>query len=306
MNLPPLDVLLSYAFHAKTDLRRVRTAIGPQAVLMVDSGAFTAKSTGKPISLGAYAAFLEQHRGAWSAAVTLDVIGDHAATRANTRRLHGMGLPVMPVHTVGAPLADFDAAVRDTGYVAVGGMVGTAKNSQAAYLQVLTRRAREHGGNIHALGVARHSLLRQVQPYSSDVSTVSRSLLHGMIQLWDGRKAQLVGFGPSRPGEVQRHHALLRGYGLDVAALLRREVLGTAAGRTRVVEAALWGMRVQGTALRRGLQPVPVPPGVIGLPGPRLLIACVTSEITDAALNVATSTSPPRIVRTLLPKEPAA
>lgn len=302
MTLPPLDVLLSYAFHSKTDLHTVRQAIGPDALLLVDSGAFTAHSTGKPISREAYAEYLGHYSGAWSAAVSLDVIGDVAATRRNTAWLHARGLAVMPVHTVGAPLAEFDAAVKETGYVAVGGMVGTARESQAAYLRMLIRRAREHGGSIHALGVARPALIRQTRPYSSDVSTVSRTLLHGGIALWNGRKAVAVRVHDGT--DLRTHLDLLRAYGLDVGRMSRRDALGKEY-RPALVKAACWSTILQGVWQRAGAPLVPVPPGVVGLPGPRLCTALVTREITEAALLVATDVRAgrtPRIVQRLLPR----
>lgn len=304
MTLPPLDVLLSYAFHKTRDIAAVRAAIGPDAVLLIDSGAFTAHSTGKPISLKAYSEFLLRWQGTYSAAVTLDVIGDPVRTRTNTHALRALGCNVMPVHTIGAPLAEFDAAVREYGYVAVGGMVGTAKVSQAAYLAALTRRAREQGGSIHALGVGRPKLLRQVRPYSADTSTVSRSLLHGIVGLWDGSRLQAMPVSSDRASLV-KHQNLLRGYGLDLTRMAR----GTALDpdyRTEVVKAGIWSTLVQGAWVRRGVPPTDRPKGCdSGLPGPRLCTALVTGEIVKAACEVAVAAragEAPRIVPRLLPR----
>ena len=70
-----LNLLLSYAFHAKTDLARIRAAM-PCGRIMIDSGAFTAYTKGQAVDIVAYAEYLEHWRGCWDHAITLDAIGD--------------------------------------------------------------------------------------------------------------------------------------------------------------------------------------------------------------------------------------
>lgn len=184
-----VNLLLSYAYHSQLDITTFKKDMGCGR-LMVDSGAFTAHSTGKKINRDAYANFLEDHRGAWNHAITLDVIGDPDGTRVNTRWFHNRGIPVMPVYTVGESLTEFDAMVRDTGYVCVGG--GAGGTTAERRFGVLQQRARELGGGIHALGLGSVRFLRTVHPYSADSSRASACTQYGTVMVWNGRECKAI------------------------------------------------------------------------------------------------------------------
>lgn len=186
-----VNMLVSYAFFAKDDLGALRAAM-PCGRLLLDSGAFTAASTGKPIKLEAYAEFLKTWRSAYDHAVTLDVIGDPVGTRRNTRWLHGQGLNVMPVFTRGDTVADFDAMVRDSGYVCIGGGVGMPQDVLVPRLRGLQLRAEELGGGIHALGVGNLEGLRKIRPYSADASNISSAFRFGTVIAYDGRRLHMA------------------------------------------------------------------------------------------------------------------
>ncbi|GAA1246616.1 hypothetical protein GCM10009609_07640 [Pseudonocardia aurantiaca] len=179
-----VNLLLSYAFHESTDLAKLRRGL-VCGQLLLDSGAFTAHTTGRTITLDAYAKFLERWRGCWDHAITLDVIGDPRKTAAHTRKLHERGLPVMPVFTRGDSVTEFDAMVRDAGYVAVGGTVGLGTKPQRERVTMLQRRAQDLGGGIHALGVGAISTLRPARPYSADASSVSGAFRFGTVVYFD-------------------------------------------------------------------------------------------------------------------------
>lgn len=185
-----LNLLLSYAYAATTDLARAKEATCGR--IMVDSGAFTAHTTGRIISLGEYAEYLERWRGCWDHAVTLDVIGDSAATARNTRKLHDRGLPVMPVFTRGGKLPDFRAMVKDAGYVCAGGLVGLPKSVQVPRVGLLQQVARELGGGIHALGIGSMSTFRHSRPYSGDASTPAQVSRFGNFLYFDGADLRQV------------------------------------------------------------------------------------------------------------------
>jgi hypothetical protein len=211
-----VNLLLSYAFHEKTDLGKVRRGL-VCGRLLIDSGAFTAWSKGRPIKLDAYAEFLERWRGCWDHAITLDVIGDGDATKRNTRRLHERGLPVMPVFTRGDKLADFDAMVKDAGYVAVGGTVGMGAKPQRERVAMLQRRAQDLGGGIHALGVGSITALRMARPYSGDTSMLSSAFKYGKFVYFDGRDVKVLTAADRAAVAKARNH--LRAHGVDLATL---------------------------------------------------------------------------------------
>jgi hypothetical protein len=233
-----VNVLLSYAYHAGTDLHKVREKL-VCGRLMIDSGAFTAHTTGREVTLNGYAKYLLEYRGEWDQAVTLDVIGDPIESRKNTLKLHGMGLPVMPVFTRGEDLKEFDAMVRDSGYVCVGGAGGM---SQAALLKraaLLQRRAEDLGGGIHALGMGAINHLLKAKPYSADASNISGAFRFGTIMMFDGRVVRGVGIRDKKL--MMENLAHLRGHGIDVAGLIRIGRMPTVDETTTMTREQLMG-----------------------------------------------------------------
>ena len=206
-----VNILLSFAYHAGTDLAAVKAGLRGQGLLMIDSGAYTAHTTGKTIRLEDYAAYLRTWEGAWDAAVTLDVIGDHAATVRNTRRLHEMGLPVLPVYTFGTPMAELDALAAEFPYICVGGLVAFSgqREKLRTYHAAVRRRAARQGCAVHALGMGSVNSLLAIRPYSSDSSAASSAPSFGGVLCWDGRRLVSV----SRKTAAKSAH-LLRSYGM--------------------------------------------------------------------------------------------
>jgi hypothetical protein len=213
-----VNLLLSYAAHSGTDLEAARRDL-VCGQLMVDSGAFTAFTCGRTIVLDEYAAYLQRWTGHWDHAITLDVIGDPVASRANTRRLHARGLPVMPVFTRSDTLAEFDAMVADCRYVAVGGLVGLPRKAQLARVTMLQRRAANAGGGIHALGIGAMPILRAARPYSADASTVQVMFRLGKILYFTGRDLRQA-FVWDAP-RLTRDIDLLRAHGIDIGPIVR-------------------------------------------------------------------------------------
>src|SRR5699024_6895886 len=95
----PIDLLLSFAFHDRLDHSTIKDRLPPGSLMWIDSGAFTAYTTGRKITVEQYADHLEANRGAWDYAFTLDVIGDHRASMRQTEALISRGYPVTPIFT---------------------------------------------------------------------------------------------------------------------------------------------------------------------------------------------------------------
>lgn len=219
-----VNVLLSYAFHAKTDLGAVRRNL-VCGRLMIDSGAFSAHNSGTVIDRAEYAQFLRRWWGCWDHAITLDAIGDPATTRVNTRWLHEQGLPVMPVFTPGDTLPDFDAMVRDHGYVCVGGLVGLPPRTQRARVRMLQQRAQRAGGGIHALGIGSLALLRASRPFSADASSVESAFRFGSIVYYDGRTVRCTPI--TNRDRLSRDIQRIRAHGIDLASIATRQRMPT-------------------------------------------------------------------------------
>lgn len=262
-----VNILLSYAYHPNADLRKLRRDLVCGRML-IDSGAFTAFTSGKPISLNAYAEYLTRWSSCWDHAITLDVIGDGRATAANTRKLHARGLRVMPVFTRGDSLAEFDAMVRDVGYVCVGGLVGLPGPAQLARTRMLQRRALDQGGGIHALGIGSTPILRAAKPYSADASSASGAFRFGTVLFFDGRN--IDNFAVSDRARLSRQRDIIAAHGINVAQLVRtRRMPNQSHGRVEMMQGMSMAYTCADEVIRAQAGEVPPPPGCDG-PGTHL------------------------------------
>lgn len=266
-----LDLMLSYAYHRGTDLAAVRQAIGPDAYMMIDSGAFTAHSRGKAVDLDAYAEYLSTWHGAYDVAVTLDVIGDPEGTRRNTHRLWDAGLDVLPVLTVGDDYAALDRyAEQGQRYVCVGGVVGLRRSVLRPYLLAVAHHARGVGVGLHILGVGGPVLLRATGAYSGDSSTPGQSPAFGAITV-PTRTGGVSQVKVSDATGLRKHRDWLAALGINVTDLITGAVYTEQKRSVRysVIEAGLWAYVEAGHRMRsqRAVH-VPNCPA-----GPRLLAA---------------------------------
>lgn len=267
-------MLVSFAFFGGDDLAAYRAAM-PCGRLMVDSGAYTAASVGQVIRREEYAEFL----GTWAKvidhAVTLDVIGDPAATARNTKWLHDRGHRVMPVFTRGGKAAEFDAMVRDCGYVCVGGGVGMPPAVVVRRLSALQRRAEHLGGGIHALGVGNLAGLRKIRPYSADASNVSSTFRFGTVVAYDGRRLQVFQHTDTRRLRQVQH--LLKAQGVTVANVVRTGRQPQGAERDAMIRgfSVAYACADEDTVRFK----VPVPHGVTDTPGTHMYSAITGSHL---------------------------
>lgn len=288
---PVLDVLLSYAYHKTTDLAEVRDAIGPDARLMVDSGAFTAHSSGKPISLDAYTEFLETWAGVYDHAVTLDVIGDADGTTTNTRTLWDRGHRVLPVITVGTPFDTLKAYAADGHtYVAAGGLVGMKRQVVRQYLAELQRQARDHGCRIHALGVGGARLITLTGVYSGDSSSAAQAPAWGAVAVWNGNILNQLRV--SDRAKLSEHRDWLVGCEVPFAEMLTGNVYKSREHRETMIVAGMYAFAAAGHVLR---QRIPT-----GGDGPRVMSAVTRADL-DAVMYAAQriANDPPRSISRL-------
>lgn len=168
--------LMSFAYTA--DMEKWRSAWRHHpCTVMIDSGAFTAYTLGKKVSLAEYAQFVRKFPEMFpylveTHFVSLDVIGDQAATWTNYRRLVARGCEVLPVVTFGSPMDDVRRAAAAHPYICLGGLVGRG-NAALDWLDqvfdVLT--GLPELPRTHLLGVSSRRALLRYPAFSSDASS---------------------------------------------------------------------------------------------------------------------------------------
>jgi hypothetical protein len=144
--------------------------------VLLDSGAFTAFTLGKPIKLADYCAYLIEKQPKHY--FNLDVIGDHDATLANYKRMVDKGFNPIPVFGYGGDLKYLREYCAMTDYVALGGLVPVTrfKAKLARWLnhcwQFLSKqRQGDTLVRVHGLGVSSVWALERYPFYSVDSTT---------------------------------------------------------------------------------------------------------------------------------------
>ena len=163
------------------------------ARLLVDSGAFTAHSTGKVFTPAQYAAWSEEFKWRWEAKsnridfFNLDVIGDQDASWKNQAELERLGMKPIPIITYGANIKHLEHALANYPWIALGGLVPHARDKKRlvgwldSCFRLVVARYKETGTmpRIHLLGLTQAWALERYPVYSCDSSSWVSVLRYG-------------------------------------------------------------------------------------------------------------------------------
>jgi len=155
-------VMFSYAAKPSANVWKMAKEFGMEVLL--DSGAFSAWSRGKQITVEEHAEYLTK----WQPEryFCLDVIGDPEATMENQQYLESLGFTPIPVFHMGEPMELLDELVKRYGIVGLGGTVGKPHKQRRSWLsQVYSRHP---SGHFHGLGITHHELMTAFPFYSVD------------------------------------------------------------------------------------------------------------------------------------------
>lgn len=143
--------------------------------VMLDSGAFTVwkrRESGKDvqeIEVRDYAEFVLQHQDVIHSFITLDVVGDSAATAANDAYLRSLGISPVPVFPAMGDLHELGKLIEaDHDFIAIGATVGMNEAAKRALFEQIFEAFPE--GRFHWLGGS-SSLIVEFPWFSADSST---------------------------------------------------------------------------------------------------------------------------------------
>ena len=129
--MPPIGLLDAYVDFKK----------GPNRPLtwcdsyFMDSGAFSAWKSGRPVSLKEYMDYLTLHMAKIDHYAALDVIGDPEASWANFVEMRQAGFDPMPAFHLGEPLKWLHKYVdAGCGFIGLGGIAASNKNTRYQFL----------------------------------------------------------------------------------------------------------------------------------------------------------------------------
>jgi len=148
---------------------------------LIDSGAFTAWKSGKPIQLDDYCRFIEGLPFEPFKYFTLDVIGDPEASFKNYQIMLDRGFTPIPIFTRGEDLSMVDEYYKTSDVLGIGGLVGTRKNKGfvKGIMQKIGKR------KVHWLGFTNKTFISYYKPYMCDCSSWSYVMRWGYMLVYD-------------------------------------------------------------------------------------------------------------------------
>lgn len=176
--------LATYADSKEID-NTVASTLDLRPRVIIDSGAFTAFTTGKIITPQEYGLWALDFRKRWQGKMkslhfmNLDVIGDQDASWKNQEILEMMGLKPIPIVTFGANKKHLIKALGNYEYIALGGLVPYSKDKPklSSWLDscfaLIMQKYKETGimPKVHLLGITSDWVLKRYPCYSSDSSS---------------------------------------------------------------------------------------------------------------------------------------
>lgn len=187
---------------------------------LLDSGAFTAWKSGKPIKLDDYCRFIESLPVKPWRYFVLDVIGDAHGTLKNYETMLKRGFKPVPIFTRGEDPSVLEDYYKTSDVVGVGGLVGTSGNTgfvNGIMKKIGSRRC-------HWLGFTRFNFMKHYRPYMCDSSSWESGARFATFHLYMGggrtkavKKSQ---FASRPPDELVR---AIASYGYNARDLAKGE-----------------------------------------------------------------------------------
>lgn len=178
---PRLNILVSYPY-LKPDVIEELKKIGPELRLVVDSGAFTAHKSGKPIKLDDYCRFIETFPIQPWRYFTLDVIGDNKRTMENYELMLKRGFKPVPIFTRGEHPSVLEDYYQTSDLVGIGGLVGTQNNT--GYIRGIMKYIGDR--KEHWLGFMQTNFIKHYRPYMCDSNSWESGGRYGRIPIYLG------------------------------------------------------------------------------------------------------------------------
>jgi hypothetical protein len=191
----------------------------------MDSGAFTAYTTGRVLKMSEYLACLDAMDVAkLDGYFAMDVIGDPARTLANYAEMLRLGYRPIPVVTRGMDIESVLAnEYADAKWIAFGAISDRRHGQARGHERVrqMMAVANEHGKHVHLFGYTA-SRLALFRPFSADCSTWLAGGRFGSLQVYGG-KGRIIRIGHDYVSVERDTINRLQQLGFDPYALLRAD-----------------------------------------------------------------------------------
>lgn len=186
----PVGYLGSFAYFSKIDMAAFKKRLGSNVSLFADSGAFSAKSVGKVITIEQYAKWLWRYHDTFDVAVNLDVIGDEAGSARNLATLRGYGLDPVPVFHAGAKISSIKAAADEGAtYIALGGIAMSKDTpTKVRWIDDVFNAVDPNKVGFHGFGFTRLQYMLRWPWQSCDSSSWLQAARYNSLALFDEKE----------------------------------------------------------------------------------------------------------------------
>lgn len=147
---------------------------------LLDCGAFTAKHTGKLITLNEYCNFLDNLSIKPWRYFSLDVIGEPKKTYDNYCEMLKRGYQPLPIFTQGESLDMLDTYYSTSDVVGIGFL---KTKGHKEYLKFLMRHIGKR--KVHWLGFTKLDFVKKYRPYMCDSSSCNQGQRFGALHLYE-------------------------------------------------------------------------------------------------------------------------
>jgi len=184
-----LNILIAYPYYSKDCDDSLFAFSKDESVrFFLDSGAFTAWKSGKPITVDDYCRFLESIKYKPWRYLSLDVVGDPHMSMINYELMLKRGFNPVPIFTRGEDPSVIDEMYKTTDLVAIGGLVGTKKNK--GFVKGVMPFFK--GRNVHLLGFVNKAVMKTIRPYSCDSSSSHSSARYGSVSIFNKKNGEWI------------------------------------------------------------------------------------------------------------------
>jgi hypothetical protein len=187
----PKRLLLSYHYFKNVDLSEFVKMLGYKPIIFIDSGAYSAYTSGRPIKFDKFIEYLQKPCNApyIKRYFCLDVIGDSQKTFETWEEMRGLGLNPIPVfhYMEDEEYLKRYLAAGET-YIALGGTVPIkSKKEVAEWARLISW---QYPAKYHLLGSASRIILDEVDLFSADASTWAQSAIFGRPEHIPGKDSE--------------------------------------------------------------------------------------------------------------------
>jgi hypothetical protein len=161
--------------------------------VFLDSGAFSAWTTGVTIDLKDYCAYVQRNDDLWLRTEdgdlmisVLDGIGDPLQTYRNQLSMEALGVTPLPCFHYGEDERYLDYYAANYNYITIGGMVGKSKKQLIDWLDMLwedhmTDSSGRPKAKFHAFGITAREIMYRYPWYSVDSSSWIQAASFGFL-----------------------------------------------------------------------------------------------------------------------------